>query len=189
MSASHVTSALVILAVATAGAMTQTQGCDGNVVLTLLVPQLNSLLPPSTQPGSDDSAGHDLNDDNGVDAPGHDLNDDNGGQNPGGTTPLATLGTAMKAGGAEAEVVFTKFTGRSKLEVEVNHAAAGQQFVVTIAGVDVGTLTADALGRANVEFDTKVEAGHTAWPTGLSTDLTAGAAVRVGTLAGALGSV
>jgi hypothetical protein len=84
-----------LLSVVPAGRRTLLLGKAGLLAAALvLAPSFTSSLPAGHSslagqawasnevPGADDPAGHDANDDNGVDAADHDANDDNGADNP-----------------------------------------------------------------------------------------------------------
>ena len=71
--------------------------------------------------------------------------------------------------------------GRRKFSVEVEDFAPGL-YAVRINGVEVAMISVGSLGTAEIEFDSKVEVGHTPFPATFPEEVQVGDTVDVGGL-------
>lgn len=86
-------------------------------------------------------------------------------------------GSGSQTGHAE----YRQESGRRRFKVEVEGFAAGT-YDVSVAGVVIGQITVGTLGSAELEWDSKVEPGHTPLPTNFPSQLVPGDEVGVGEL-------
>lgn len=198
-----------ILVVGPLALLTLNAGCElsGPLDIGIQLESLGGLLGRNSNDASsgsnDDGLLHDANDDHGGngndDGPLHDANDDNGqgngaddgstnGANPSpGNVTAARLearltGTGVASGSAD----YRNIGGRQRLKIEIEDAAPASVLSVIVDGIDVGTLTVNSFGTAEVEFDTIIEIGHVAWPAELPKILTAGMLIEIGGVSGQL---
>lgn len=78
--------------------------------------------------------------------------------------PNQRLRAGLSGGGAESgHADYRVEDGRRKFSIEVEDFAPGD-YSVRINGVDVAVISVGALGTAEIEFDSKIELGHTPFP-------------------------
>jgi len=72
--------------------------------------------------------------------------------------------------------------GRERFKVEIEDAAPASSHDIVINHVVIGTITANASGFAEIEFDTVIEPGHVPLPASFPTDVRAGDTVFIGNI-------
>jgi hypothetical protein len=167
-------------------------GCpDGAALDDIIGTQLAGLLAGSSSTSPVDDRGGQrpdgVSDDPAADDNGGLQPDDDPGQSAAGNAaPDATgdfrLKTALSGNGAQSgNADYRLEAGREKFKVEVQHFAPGT-YEVRINGVHVADITVGPLGTAEIEFDSKVELGHTPFPDGFPETIRTGDEVSVGGL-------
>ena len=82
-------------------------------------------------------------------------------------------GAGAESGNADYRVE----SGRRKFSVEVEDFAPGD-YAVRVNGVEVAVISVGSLGTAEIEFDSKIEAGHTPFPAAFPNDIQIGDVVE-----------
>ena len=172
-------------------------GCTGPATLSdFLGADLTSLFAnglddsgrSSAETAGDDPPGHDINDDNGGDRPDGVSDDtpvDNDRNNPG-TEPGAGVDVRIEARltgdtAASGHAEFRREAGRRKFKVEVEDFPAGV-YGVFLNGKQMTEIEVGVSGLAEIEFDSKIELGHVAFPSEFPQSIDKGDTVRVGEL-------
>ena len=146
-------------------------GCTGEA-LTLTDAAFADLIRSAT--GADDSGRIDDNpsadDPNEAEDPNNASDDPNSAVDDGGVQDDSSLYTdgsrqanLQGVGDASGSAEYLVVDGRRKFKIEVQHVAPGD-YTVRINGIEIFTLSVDATGFAEVEFDSKSEAGHAPFP-------------------------